>query len=132
MVGTDINPRGFGTKANILDIQKPLGDGVITNPPFSKAEEIIRHVMGVLKPEYFALLLKSTFWHADERTALFNTYRPTMIAGLPWRPDFNGLGRPTMECSWVVWDQRHPTYNRFPEYHLLPNLNPRKRNSKPR
>jgi hypothetical protein len=78
---------------------------IITNPPFSLAEAFIRHAIFLRRP--FAFLLKSQFWHAARRRALFELHRPAEILALSWRPDFlfgaKG-GAPTMECVWTVWD----------------------------
>jgi hypothetical protein len=94
-------------------MQELLAPNVITNPPFDIAAEIIDHVMGNLKPQKMALLLKASFWHAKTRSALFNRYRPSRIIPLTWRPDFMRLGRPTMEVAWCIWEkgfEGHPTY----------------------
>lgn len=136
---SDLVYRGYGATADIFDCiqmycvsDKSVGtpEVVITNPPFNLAEDIIRHVMGNWKPRVLALLLKSTFWHAAERTELFNLYRPTMILALPWRLDFLGKGRPTMEMSWFIWDQDRPPINGYPSYRIAPNLNPKSKNRK--
>lgn len=92
-------------------LQSPVGkpvawaDAVITNPPFGIAGEIIRRLCSV--PEsgrlFMALLLKSTFWHARSRHWLFGEHPPTHIHPLLWRPDFEGMGAPTMDLSWNVW-----------------------------
>jgi hypothetical protein len=115
--GTDLYDRGYGLghgkKFDILKMQELLAPNVITNPPFDIAAEIIDHVMGNLKPQKMALLLKASFWHAKTRSALFNRYRPSRIIPLTWRPDFMRLGRPTMEVAWCIWEkgfEGHPTY----------------------
>jgi hypothetical protein len=133
MEATDLVPRGYGMQASVFDIPPFFGSApevVITNPPFNLAEPIIRHVMGNWKPRVLALLLKSTYWHAAERTALFDEYRPSMILALPWRLDFMGQGRPTMEMSWFIWDQDRPSPIGYPVYRIAPNLNPKKRKAK--
>ena len=77
---------------------------IITNPPFKISAQIIEKSFehGFTK---LALLLKSTYYHASSRTELFEKYRPTKILPLNWRPDFLGLGSPTMEVSWFYWDK---------------------------
>ena len=124
----DLVYRGYGFQADIFSrvIQRDDEvDVVITNPPFNIAEKIVRHVMGNWKPKVMALLLKSTFFHAAERAALFEEYPPAHIFALPWRPDFLGKGRPTMECSWFVWDVNQPKGICY--YSVAPNLNPKRR-----
>ena len=77
---------------------------IVTNPPFEIAPELIMHLLS-LRPQFLALVLKSTFWHAKTRAPLFWSFRPTAIHPLTWRPDFKGLGRPTMEIMWCVWER---------------------------
>lgn len=121
VLASDISPRQpdvtkpfFEGKINKLDFlqAKRLPDpvrAVITNPPFNLAVPIIEHVFNMPNVEQldiFALVLKSTFWHAASRNALFRKHRPAIIAPLLWRPDFLDLGRPTMEVMWCVWCPR--------------------------
>lgn len=81
-------------------------DWIITNPPFSIADKFIERCIEHNRP--FALLLKSQYWHAKKRLALFYKSRPTHILPLTWRPDFlfktRGSGSPLMDVMWVVWD----------------------------
>lgn len=44
-------------------------DWIITNPPFSLAEQFIRRAYALQVP--FAMLLKSHYWHAKNRLPLF-------------------------------------------------------------
>lgn len=93
---------------NVFDVTagaKRRFDAIITNPPFDIAEDIIRHVLTVAEPEvpFFAVLLKSTYWHAKSRLPLFRDLAPAIIAPLTFRLDFEGLGRPVMECAWNIW-----------------------------
>lgn len=83
-------------------------DWIITNPPFSLAEDFIRRAAKIEKP--FAFLLKSQYWHASKRMALFKDIPPSYILPLTWRPDFffkereNGNGgSPLMDVMWCVW-----------------------------
>lgn len=101
VIATDIQ---YGT--DFLTSQMAC-DWIITNPPFSLAEEFIRHCLELKKP--FCLLLKSQFWHAKKRLPLFREHPPAAICPLTWRPDFlfgtRGSGSPLMDVMWVVW---HP------------------------
>ena len=107
VVATDLVDRGFGM-VGVDFLQHPIKAGsVITNPPFSLAPELINHFMQQ-KPEFFALLLKTTFWNAKNRLPLYNLYPPKMILPLTWRVDFNGKGAPTMELTWFVWGSKVP------------------------
>lgn len=113
--GSDIVSRAPNvTQADFLVDPPPEPfDAIITNPPFNKAPEMIERALDY-RPLFVAFVLKSTFWHAARRWPLFQKHRPSAIHPLLWRPDFLGLGAPTMEVSWVVWDRmsgnRHTIY----------------------
>ena len=93
---------------DFLEAGMPEGvDWIITNPPFSQAEKFIRRALEHRKP--CAFLLKSQFWHARGRLALFREHPPAYVLPLTWRPDFlwgEKSGSPTMECIWTVWYDR--------------------------
>ena len=81
---------------------------IITNPPFSLAEAFIRRAAELGKP--FAFLLKSQYWNAAKRAALFEEIPPSYILPLTWRPDFffkerrgGDSGSPLMDVMWCVW-----------------------------
>ena len=83
-----------------------IADWIITNPPFSLAEEFIERCVEIGRP--FALLLKTQFWHAARREELFYKYPPSYILPLTWRPDFlfkepDRAGKPLMDVCWNVW-----------------------------
>lgn len=106
-VGSDIvpDPAHGVIEADLLRIERKMARKVVTNPPFTLAAEMINHLWGRLGVDYLAMLVKAQFWHADERRALFRTHRPARIWAMTWRPDFMGLGAPTMDCIWVVWQR---------------------------
>ena len=105
VLGTDLYPQLPGIEGvDFLQTQTPCCDWIITNPPFSKATEFIRHALKSGKP--CAFLLKSQFWHAKSRLDLFRENPPSYVLPLTWRPDFlygAKSGSPTMECLWTVW-----------------------------
>ncbi len=83
-------------------------DWIITNPPFSLADEFIRHAAEIGKP--FAMLLKAQYWHAAKRAQLFREVPPSYVLPLTWRPDFLFRERggkkgasPLMDVMWCVW-----------------------------
>jgi hypothetical protein len=110
VLGTDLHDRGYGIghgKAfDVLKAKKLLAPNVVTNPPFNIAGKIIEHLWS-LGPDRMAMLLKSTFWHAENRRRIFEAIPPSRIIALTWRPDFLGLDRPTMEVIWCVWERGH-------------------------
>ncbi|MBQ9553261.1 MAG: SAM-dependent DNA methyltransferase [Clostridia bacterium] len=98
VIATDIRTTGDDYLAT------PVPDGVqaiVTNPPFSAAESFIRRSLENGLP--FALLLKSQYWHAGSRRALFFRSPPSLVLPLTWRPDFTGQGASLMDVAWSVW-----------------------------
>lgn len=96
-------------------------DWIITNPPFSLADQFIARCALYGLP--FALLLKSQYWHAKKRLDLFQKYQPDYILPLTWRPDFlfgaRGGGSPLMDVMWCVW-LRYPELTTETRYYPLP------------
>jgi len=115
-ISTDIEDTGFGMSGiDFLTCEKrERFDWIITNPPFSIAEKFIRKAWETGKP--FAFLLKSQFWNAARRIALFEECMPTYILPLTWRPDFTGAGGALMDMSWVVWMHENSDETKF---HIL-------------
>jgi hypothetical protein len=103
VVSSDLINRGYGHQRDFFSIKKKVGHNLFTNPPWNIAASMIEHGLEVLQPRKMALLLKSTFFHAKGRSALFEKHPPAIIYPLTWRVDFNGKGKPVIECSWFVW-----------------------------
>lgn len=79
-------------------------DAIITNPPFKVSGEFIEHAL--TQAPIVAMVLKSQYWHARKRAALFAKHPPAWVLPLTWRPDFlagERGGSPTMEVHWTVW-----------------------------
>lgn len=114
-VGSDIvaDPEHGVIGRDLFDITEAMSPIVITNPPFNLSAAMIAHLLDRLQVRYCAILLKSTYWHAESRTALFRRHPPARIYALNWRLDFIGGGAPVMECAWFVWDRRRngPVYD---------------------
>lgn len=119
VVGSDIVDRGYpGTVVkSFLDFQEPLGDGVITNPPFGRGlpARFVLHCLK-LKIPYCALLLKGTYLHQKRALNLFGRWRPARYHHLSYRVDFTGEGRSPWQMTWYVWD----AYATATEVHVLP------------
>lgn len=94
--GTDIQTGTDFLEENISD-----ADMIITNPPFSLAEQFIRHASELQIP--FAYLLKIQYWNSAKRKKLFEDIPPSYIFPLTWRPDFTGQGNSLMDMMWCVW-----------------------------
>lgn len=84
---------------------EPIGvDAIITNPPFSVADKFIERA--VTQAAISAMLLKSQYWHAKTRLALFERHPPSLVLPLTWRPAFLEKERgksPLMDVLWCVW-----------------------------
>lgn len=102
---TDLRNSGYGVGGvDFLSVDSKVADAIITNPPFAAAEAFIRHALK--HSPVVAMVLKSQYWHAQKRAALFEEIPPAWVLPLTWRPDFmNGErgGAPTMEVIWTVW-----------------------------
>lgn len=105
VISTDKFDYGYGTPGvDFLEMKEAVAPIVITNPPFDQAQEFVEHGMGTLGLDGMALLLKSTWYHAACRATDFRKRFPPVVKfELTWRVDFNGKGRPTMECAWFIW-----------------------------
>lgn len=80
-------------------------DAIVTNPPFSLAEEFIRRAH--LFTPNVAMLLKQTYWNVGGRSqGLWFDHMPDLELKLTWRLAFLAGERgnsPLMDCMWVVW-----------------------------
>ena len=103
--GYAVRATDLQTGTDFLNTESNYSDWIITNPPFSLSEQFIRKCSEYNVP--FALLLKSQYWHAARRVALFDKIQPAYVLPLTWRPDFlfkkRGGGSPLMDVSWCVW-----------------------------
>ena len=117
-IGYTVKESDIQKGEDFLEIPIKECDWIITNPPFSKAEQFIRRCNQHNKP--FALLLKSQYWHAKKRYNLFDEITPSIILPLTWRPDFcfrqRGRGSPLMDVMWVVWDLERKNHLNYPLY----------------
>lgn len=79
-------------------------DAIMTNPPFSVADQFIRRALE--HAPVVVMLLKAQYWNTKNRKALFRETKPYMELNLTWRPAFLAKERgnsPLMDCMWVVW-----------------------------
>lgn len=106
VISTDLRHTGYGEGGvDFLTAKCPPDcKWIFTNPPFSIAEEFIRHALTMVPN--VVMLLKSNYWHAGRCLALFENHRPTIEYRLTWRPAFLAAERgnnPLMDVSWCVW-----------------------------
>lgn len=113
--GFDLRPEVKGGVGGVDFLDRMNGtfedgvyDGVITNPPFTIAEEFIRRALELAPVA--VMLLKAQYWNTKGRKKLFRETRPLMELNLTWRPAFLEAERgksPLMDCMWVVWVRGH-------------------------
>jgi hypothetical protein len=104
VLSTDLEDYGYGFGGNdFLKAERPHGHCIITNPPFTLAADFIAKAASFRMP--FAMLLKSSFWHAERRRGLFYNTGPSHILAMTWRPAFvpeKGTAS-TMDFIWTIW-----------------------------
>lgn len=84
----------------------PQFDRIVANPPFSQAEEFVRHAYEFLKPNgRMAFLLRLPFIASVKRYPLFKELKPSEIHVLSQRPKFGGTNIDSCDYAWFVWDR---------------------------
>lgn len=81
-------------------------DFIITNPPFSKAEEFIHHSLTMA--DCVVMLLRLNFLGGQKRYDRFwstGLYTPTGIFICADRPSFTGKGTDATEYGWFIFDK---------------------------
>lgn len=95
---------GNAAIGNFLELAREAPDQsvdvVITNPPFSLAEEFIRTCLRISKVTI--MLLRINALRGDGRQVLMAQTKPGLLV-LPDRPSFTGRGTDATEYAWFVW-----------------------------
>lgn len=99
-VGIDKSNQG----RDFLDDKTPR-QFIITNPPFSLAQEFVTHSLEVA--DETMLLLRLNFLGAQKRRDWWKTREPDAIFVLSNRPDFTGDGGDSCEYGWFYWGHRY-------------------------
>jgi hypothetical protein len=81
---------------------------VITNPPFSKAEDFIRHCRLLYDYADIAMLLRLNFLGSAERADLWKDIGMPDLYVLPNRPSFVKGKSDSCEYAWMVWPRGNP------------------------
>lgn len=93
-------------------------DAVITNPPFSLAEQFIRRALR--DAPLVAMFLPNNYWHAESRRVLFESRPPMAVLALTWRPAFLEKERGKSPLSNFIWTVWNDIYTGPTLYKLLP------------
>ena len=106
VISTDLHDRGYGEGGMNFLTADCNCKSIITNPPFSLSANFISRAAQKKVP--FAMLLKSTYWHAASRYELFERTKPLAIIAMSWRPAMSPErgSAATMDFIWTVWDER--------------------------
>ena len=100
---SDLVDRGYGTLGDFLQTnRKKKAPALISNPPFTLAEDFIRQAYR-MEYEYIALILKANYWNTIGRVPLFRECRPARIRQYSWRIDFTGGGSNHFDCMACIW-----------------------------
>ena len=75
-------------------------DTIITNPPYSDAEDFIRKSVKIANHTF--MLLRLNFLSSSKRVDLFNRFMPDVYV-LPNRPSFTGEGTDSTDYGWFHW-----------------------------
>lgn len=81
-------------------------DIIITNPPFSCAQEFIEKCLTEWKPKRTIMLLRLNFLGSQKRKEFWQKFPPSRIYVLSKRPSFTGNGTDSQEYAWFVWDNK--------------------------
>lgn len=100
---SDLVYRGYGRRADFLSKNfERKGAALISNPPFSHAEDFIKQAYA-LRYEYIAMILKCNYWHTSGRLPLWHSHKPVRVYPYSWRIDFTGGGGNHFDCIAVIW-----------------------------
>jgi len=112
VIATDLNDRGCPNSIARIDFLLPgpavTCDAIVTNPPFSLAEEFVAAALD--RAPIVAMLLRLAFFESERRTSLLDDRNLARIHVFANRlPDMSGKGNVNcgMAMAWFVWDQNY-------------------------
>jgi len=81
-------------------------DLIITNPPYTLAEEFVEHGLSLLSEKgRLALLLRVNFFAGQARYGWLSKHMPKECYVTCRRPNFRGKGTDSTEYAWFVWEK---------------------------
>ena len=118
VIGVDLVDRGYKDTivSNYFDYSFKGNYNIVTNPPYSMAQEFLEHSMEQLQDsKKVAMFLKIQFLEGNKRKELFKKYPPKVVHVFskrqnPWRngSPLDENGKPwsgTMCFAWFVWEK---------------------------
>ena len=89
-----------------LKTEYPPQDAVVTNPPFSLAQEFVTKAL--TEAPVVIMLLRVGFLGSQKRQEWLNKNKPTSLIILSKRPSFTEDGKTDgAEYAWFVWDKEN-------------------------
>ena len=80
-----------------------VADLVVTNPPFSLAQEFVERALETQPGAVVAMLLRVAFLASEERSDLLRRYPPDVLI-IPNRPSFTANGNTDQtDYGWFIW-----------------------------
>lgn len=107
---------------DFLKVERPWPGTIITNPPYTLAEEFVRHALKLTRPEGMVTMLLRNEWDcAASRRDLFENAPFKTKYVLTKRPRWAASNKasPRHNFAWFVWDW---AYSGVPEIKYLPAL----------
>lgn len=81
-------------------------DVLITNPPYSLAQEFVEHAWEIASPgAKLILLLRVNFFGGQKRSKWLKNFMPIECHVTPRRPKFTGKGTDSTEYARFVWQK---------------------------
>lgn len=109
---TDLVDRMGKETSDFLEDNRDWAGDIITNPPYSKALDFVRHSLGVVKTGHkVAMLLKITFLEGQERRKMFDVTPPKKVWVFSKRitcaknGDFLTTKSSAVCYAWFVWEK---------------------------
>jgi hypothetical protein len=110
---SDLHDYGYGLAGVdfLADIRAVEADVIITNPPFSYAQQFIERALAVARHGVI-ILARIELLHGGKRYAFWRDHTPTRIwvhsLGLPYFRDGAWKRGGSFTHAWYVWDQNAP------------------------
>lgn len=109
---SDLIDRGYGECADVFNTALIMDCDVISNPPYKKAQDIIKHLLDVSAAgTKIAMFLKLLFLESKARYKLFKEYPPKTIYVASGRlicaknGDFEKYKAAAIAHAWFVWEK---------------------------
>jgi hypothetical protein len=111
VIGYDLIPRGYGEVKDAFSLTEFDGD-VITNPPYKIAQDLIFHLLHIMKPsQKLAMFLKLQFVEGLKRRKLFDIHPVKTIYVSSARlncaknGDFEKYPVSAIAFAWFIWEK---------------------------